>query len=80
MVKHIQTIRRQKPTNCLSVFDHFVGLALKGLSVITFINVQLWQLGPETRLKLSPKMGVLKVKKWCHPAKKIDKLLASNNW
>ena len=31
MVKHIQTIRRQKPTNCLSVFDHFVGLALKGL-------------------------------------------------
>ena len=26
MVKHIQ-----KPTNCLSVFDHFVGLVLKGL-------------------------------------------------
>ena len=32
MVKHTQTIRRQKlPTNCLSVFDHFVRLALKGL-------------------------------------------------
>ena len=31
MVKHTQTIRWQKPTNCLSVFDHFVGLALKGL-------------------------------------------------
>ena len=31
MVKHTQIIRRQKPTNCLSVFDHFVGLALKGL-------------------------------------------------
>ena len=31
MVKHTQTIRRQKPTNCLSVFNHFVGLALKGL-------------------------------------------------
>ena len=31
MVKHTQTIHRQKPTNCLSVFDHFVGLALKGL-------------------------------------------------
>ena len=30
MTKHSQTIRRQ-PTNCLSVFDHFVGLALKGL-------------------------------------------------
>ena len=24
--------KRQKPTNCLSVFDHFVGLALKGLT------------------------------------------------
>ena len=27
-----QTIRRQQPTNCLSVFDHVVGLALKGLN------------------------------------------------
>ena len=25
-------IRPQQPTNCLSVFDHFVGLALKGLT------------------------------------------------
>ena len=32
MVKHTETIRRQKPTNCLSVFDHFVGLALKVLT------------------------------------------------
>ena len=32
MVKHIQTIRRQEATNYLSVFDHFVGLALKGLN------------------------------------------------
>ena len=31
MVKHSQTIRQQQPTSCLSVFDHFVGLALKGL-------------------------------------------------
>ena len=31
MVKHTQTIRRQKPTiPCLSVFDHFVGWRLKG--------------------------------------------------
>ena len=33
MLKHTQTIRPQKPTNCLSVFDYFVGLALKGLSM-----------------------------------------------
>ena len=33
MLKHTKTIRRLLPTNCLSVFDHFVGLALKGLRV-----------------------------------------------
>ena len=32
MVKHTQTIRRQQPTNCLSAFDHFWGLVLKGLT------------------------------------------------
>ena len=31
MVKHTQIIRRQQSTNCLSVFDHFLGLVLKGL-------------------------------------------------
>ena len=31
MVKHTQTICRQQSANCLSVFDHFVGLALEGL-------------------------------------------------
>ena len=30
MVKQIQTTRWQQPTNCLSVFDHIVGLAIKG--------------------------------------------------
>ena len=33
MVKHTQTIRPQQPTNCLSVFDHFMGLALEGLKI-----------------------------------------------
>ena len=27
MVKHTQAIHRLLPTNCLSVFDHFVGLS-----------------------------------------------------
>ena len=35
MVKHIQTIGRQQPTNCLSVFDLFLRLVLKGLRVNT---------------------------------------------
>ena len=34
MAKHTQTIRRLLSTNCLSVFDHFVGLALKGLTEV----------------------------------------------
>ena len=38
MVKHTQTIPRQKPTNCLSVFDHFVGLALKELKYSTLFK------------------------------------------
>ena len=33
MVKHTQIIRQKKPTNCLSVFDYFMGLALKGLII-----------------------------------------------
>ena len=34
MVKHTQTSRRVLPTNCLSVFDHFVGRVLKELFCI----------------------------------------------
>ena len=65
MVKHTQTIRRQKPTNCLSVFDHFVGLALKGLKVqspiqcsiridtvryyVILVNVNVSEINPWTR-------------------------------
>ena len=35
MVKHTQT-NRLLPTNCLIVFHHFVGLALKGLRFLSF--------------------------------------------
>ena len=38
MVKYTQTTRRLLPTNLLSVFDHFVGLALKGLIEIWIGN------------------------------------------
>ena len=40
MVKQTQTIRRQQPKNCLSVFDHFMGLALKGLIGAQGVNFQ----------------------------------------
>ena len=32
------TIRGLLPTNCLSVFDHFVGLELKGLTSLILVN------------------------------------------
>ena len=35
MVKYAQTICWQKTTNYLSVFDDFVGMALKGLKSIS---------------------------------------------
>ena len=37
MVKHTQSTCCQQSTNCLSIFDHFVRLALKGLS-LTLVN------------------------------------------
>ena len=45
MVKHTQTIRRLLPKNCLCVFDHFEGLALKQLRTNEDNNQQrLWVL------------------------------------
>ena len=38
MVKHTQTIRRLLGDK-LSVFDHFVGLALKGLNAFTLLDL-----------------------------------------
>ena len=39
MAKHTQTIFRQKQTNCLSVFDHFEGLVLKGLTTEMYFGL-----------------------------------------
>ena len=36
MIKHTQTIRGLLPMNCFGVFDHTMGLALKGLRMINF--------------------------------------------
>ena len=49
-VKYTQTICRLLPTNCLNVFDHFVGLAL-GLPVTKNLKIAL----AKTNLKLENK-------------------------
>ena len=41
MVKHTQTIRRQQPTNCLRVFDHFLSGMKTTQSVATFTNSKI---------------------------------------
>ena len=38
MVKHAHTIRWLLPMDCLSVFEHFVGLLFKGLDVVFIYN------------------------------------------
>ena len=39
MVQHTQKIRWQRPKNCLSVSDHFVGSVLKGLTAKLLVNM-----------------------------------------
>ena len=56
MIKHTQTIRRQQSRNCLSVFDHFWGLAFKGLNVDFGKFVKDWNIAySEAHSKLSEK-------------------------
>ena len=38
MVKYTETIRRQEPRNRLGVFEHCVGLGLKGLTILKEMN------------------------------------------
>ena len=51
MVKHTQnTILRQQATSCVTMFDHFVGLALKGLTVFDhFVGLALKELSKASR-------------------------------
>ena len=55
VVRHTQTVRRQIPTNCLSVFAHFVGLTFKGLISAFCFPVTFYQ-GLLLRWTLLPEM------------------------
>ena len=41
MVKHAKTIRRLLPMICVSVFDHFMGFALKGLKYRIWLQINV---------------------------------------
>ena len=45
VVKHTLAILRQKPRNCLSVFDHIVRLVLKGYYQLKFLILKSFGLG-----------------------------------
>ena len=49
MVKYTQIFRRQEPTNRLGVFEHFVGLVLKGLMILKEMNIQIIKLKHQTK-------------------------------
>ena len=59
MVKHNKTICRLLPTNCLSVFDHFVRLVLKGLMVLYIVILYSFQVGGYQVLTLSWRKSLL---------------------
>ena len=42
MVRHTQQFVGNLPTNCLNVFDHFAGLALKGLRLLSGIYIGIY--------------------------------------
>ena len=54
MVKHTETIPRPLPTNCLSVFDHFVGLVIKSLNAC-LVSPHIFIAGKES-IKMSPQI------------------------
>ena len=57
MVKHTQAIRQLSPTNCLSVFGYFVGLALNGLKIYIFRNPTAMSNGEFMKLPCMSKFG-----------------------
>ena len=65
MVKHTPKILQILPTNCLSVFDHFVGLALKGLTLnLKFFNVNSKTIHSRNRSNNPPKFESFGIAMW----------------
>ena len=73
MVKHSHTIRRQQPTSCLNVFDHFVGLAPKRVNRYIFspylvINSLQFDISEIIWIKLNSKLRINLNFLYCHLA------------
>ena len=56
MVKHTQTIRRQIADELYEMFDHFVGLALKGLTSVICWMASVYLANQKKKLMISTKM------------------------
>ena len=52
LVKHTQIICRLLPTNCLSVFDQFVGFTLKGLKKVSNATNKTIHISPLNTLSI----------------------------
>ena len=77
MVKHTQTTCCQQPTNCLSVFDHFVRLALKGLLYWYYIILRL---NVSTNDKYVDKSEIKYFPSWHLPAQTQQLKHENNQW
>ena len=65
MIKHTQTINRQKPTNYLNVFDHFLGLALERLKFESAdILLQSWRSSDRLQWVQFQVLGFGHLKNW----------------
>ena len=80
MIKHTQTIR-SLPTNCLTVFEHIMGLALKGLRCV-FHSRTLSEMGFQFEDLIFPLLdhGLLDESDYffliCHAPQAIDYLFS----
>ena len=82
MVKHTQTIRRLLLTNCLSVFDHFVGLAHKGLIHWVHVLCHISNYIPDSEGLLLAKANQLAsaIKKETKKVKELQKTLKEEQY
>ena len=74
MVKHTQTIRRPLRANCLNVFDHFVGLALKELKIPSGTSLKVMSRKAKKNMSKQSDNYIMYFKT------RIKVPLLSNNW
>ena len=69
---------KQLPTNCLSVFDHFVGLVTKGLTCKTYFKWYLFHF--QSHVFILSLISEIRKKRWCNISQATERLTPNLNW